>query len=103
VIGGLINLTKDGTVHFNQMASELIGLAPVFSDFGVTGREGAIQLASQLEVVRSGFGTAQEAADRPAPRLQVAAAARQAFSRRTGVKIFKPGSKGRISSRSIRS
>lgn len=91
-LGGLINLTKDGTVHFNQMAGELIGLAPVFSDFGITGREGAIQLASQLEVVRSGFGTAQEAAT-GLLRVYRSLPQHAKLFEKSGVKIFKPGSK----------
>lgn len=61
-IGGIINQSKDGTVHFQQMAQEIIALAPIYARFGVTGREGAIQMAAQLQIVRSGFKDSAEAA-----------------------------------------
>ena len=45
VIGGLINQSKDGTIHFQNMAEEIIALAPKFARFGTLGREGATELA----------------------------------------------------------
>ena len=43
-IGGLINQAKDGSIHFKELAKELVALGSVYSQFGVTGREGAIQI-----------------------------------------------------------
>jgi TP901 family phage tail tape measure protein len=87
-IGGLINLSKDGAVHFNQMAQELIGLSPVYAQFGIKGREGAVQLASMLEVVRTGFGTASEAATGML-RLMRSLPQHAKLFNAAGVKIFK--------------
>lgn len=91
-IGGLINLSKDGAVHFNQMAQELIGLAPVYAQFGIKGREGAIQLASQLEVVRTGFGSASEAAT-GLLRLYRSIPQHAKLFEGAGVQIFQKGSR----------
>lgn len=91
-IGGLINLSKDGAVHFNQMAQELIELAPVFSQFGVTGRQGAISLASQLEVIRTGFGSASQAST-GLLRLMRSLPQHASLFRKFGVEIFKKGSR----------
>lgn len=91
-IGGLINLSKDGAVHFNQMAQELISLAPVYAQFGITGRQGAIELASQLEVVRTGFGSASEAGT-GLLRLYRSIPQHAKLFEKAGVEIFKPGSR----------
>lgn len=91
-IGGLINLSKDGAVHFNQMAQELIGLAPVYAQFGIKGREGAIQLASQLEVVRTGFGSASEAGT-GLLRLYRSIPQHAKLFEGAGVQIFQKGSR----------
>lgn len=96
-IGGIINLSKDGTTHFAQMAQEIIGLAPVYSQFGVTGRKGAIELAAQLQVVRSGFGSAGEAAT---GLLRIYRALPQHASKfeAAGVQIFEKGSRTKLRS-----
>lgn len=91
-IGGLINLSKDGAVHFNQMAQELVSLAPVYAQFGVTGRQGAIELAAQLEVVRTGFGSASEAGT-GLLRLYRSIPQHAKLFEKAGVQIFKPGSR----------
>jgi len=62
VMGGIVNQSKDGTVHFQQMAQEIIALAPIYARFGRTGREGANELGAQLQIVRSGFKDSAEAA-----------------------------------------
>lgn len=62
VMGGIINQSKDGTVHFQQMAQEIIALSPIYARFGKTGREGAVEMGAQLQIVRSGFKDASEAA-----------------------------------------
>lgn len=59
-LSGLINQSKDGTIHFANMAEEIIGVAPKFARFGVTGREGAIQLGAMFQVIRSGSKNAEE-------------------------------------------
>lgn len=61
-LSGLINQSKDGTVHFNQLAQEIIGIAPAFARFGVTGREGANELAAMFQVIRGGFKDPAQAA-----------------------------------------
>lgn len=91
-IGGLINLSKDGAVHFNQMAQELVSLAPVYAQFGITGRQGAIELAAQLEVVRTGFGSASEAGT-GLLRLYRSIPQHAKLFEKAGVQIFKPGSR----------
>lgn len=91
-IGGLINLSKDGAVHFNQMAQELVSLAPVYAQFGIKGRQGAIELASQLEVVRTGFGSASEAGT-GLLRLYRSIPQHAKLFEGAGVQIFKKGSR----------
>ncbi len=91
-IGGLINLSKDGAVHFNQMAQELVSLAPVYAQFGIKGRQGAIELAAQLEVVRTGFGSASEAGT-GLLRLYRSIPQHAKLFEGAGVQIFKPGSR----------
>ncbi len=61
VIGGLINQSKDGTIHFQNMAEEIIALGPKFARFGVTGRQGAAELGAMLQIAGSGFKDAAEA------------------------------------------
>src|SRR5579872_2567854 len=61
VIGGLINQSKDGTIHFQNMAEEIIALAPKFARFGTLGREGAAELGAMVQIAGSGFKDAAEA------------------------------------------
>lgn len=61
VIGGLINQSKDGTIHFQNMAQEIIALGPKFARFGVLGRQGASELGAMVQVAGSGFKDAAEA------------------------------------------
>jgi hypothetical protein len=61
VIGGLINQSKDGTIHFQNMAQEIIALGPKFARFGTLGREGAAELGALVQVAGSGFKDAAEA------------------------------------------
>lgn len=92
-LGGLINQSKDGTVHFKNMAEEIIAVAPKFARFGVTGRQGAVELGAMFQVVRSGFKDSAETATglegifkgliRNAPRFKAA-----------GVNVFNVGKDG---------
>jgi TP901 family phage tail tape measure protein len=61
-ISGLINQSKDGTIHFKNMAEEIIAVAPKFARFGVTGRQGVAELGAMFQIVRSGFKGAAETA-----------------------------------------
>lgn len=61
-LSGLVNQSKDGSIHFNQLAGEIIGLMPQFARFGVIGRKGAIEIGALMQVARSGFGSASETA-----------------------------------------
>lgn len=60
-IGGIINQAKDGSIHFRELSHELVALGPVYKQFGVAGREGAIQLGAMMQIARRGFGSASEA------------------------------------------
>lgn len=57
---GLLNMSKDGTIHFAQMAEEINELAPQFARFGVTGRDGMMQLAAMMQITRAGFASVAE-------------------------------------------
>jgi TP901 family phage tail tape measure protein len=61
VLGGLINQSKDGTIHFQNMAQEIIAVAPKFARFGVVGREGVAELGALFQIAGSGFKDAAEA------------------------------------------
>jgi TP901 family phage tail tape measure protein len=60
-LSGLINQSKDGTVHFQNMAHEIIAIAPQFARFGVVGREGANQLGAMFQIIGGGTKDASEA------------------------------------------
>lgn len=58
--GGVINMSKDGAVHFSQMAQEISELAPQAARYGMVGREGVNQLTALMQVARTGFGSVSE-------------------------------------------
>lgn len=91
-IGGLINQAKFGSIHFRELSKELVALGSVYSQFGVTGREGAIQIGAQLQLARHGFASASEAATGV---LRIYRSLPQHASKfaKAGVDIWKPGSK----------
>jgi TP901 family phage tail tape measure protein len=60
--GALLAQGKAGAVELKDMASILAGLTPQFATFGTTGVDGVVQLGAALQIVRSGFGSASEAA-----------------------------------------
>lgn len=60
-MGGLINQAKDGSIHFRELATELVALGPVYAQYGIKGREGANQLGALMQIARRGFGSASEA------------------------------------------
>lgn len=61
-IGGLIEQAKYGSIHFKELAKELVALGAVYTQYGITGREGAIQMGAQMQLARHGFASASEAA-----------------------------------------
>lgn len=91
-MGGLINQAKDGAIEAKQMAAEFAGMMPIFARFGVTGREGAIQLGAMYQVTRDGFDSAAQAAT---GMIRLMAGFQRHASRfeAHGVHVFKPGSK----------
>lgn len=94
-IGGLINQAKDGAIEAAQMSREFAGMMPIFARFGVTGREGAIQLGAMYQVTRDGFDTAAQAAT-GLTRLMVGMLGHASKFEKAGVHIFKPGSKSEL-------
>jgi TP901 family phage tail tape measure protein len=91
-IGGLINQAKYGSIHFKELAKELVALGAVYSQYGVSGREGAIQMGAQMQLARHGFASASEAATGV---LRIYRSLPQHASKfaKAGVDIWKPGSK----------
>lgn len=91
-MGGLINQAKDGAIEAKQMAAEFAGMMPIFARFGVTGREGAVQLGAMYQVTRDGFDSAAQAAT---GMIRLMAGFQRHASRfeKFGVNVFKPGSK----------
>lgn len=59
-LGGVINMSKDGAVHFNQMAQEIAELAPQAARYGMVGRKGINELTAMMQVARTGFASASE-------------------------------------------
>ena len=59
-LGGVINMSKDGAVHFAQMSQEIAELAPQAARYGMVGREGVNQLTALMQVARTGFGSVSE-------------------------------------------
>jgi hypothetical protein len=91
-IGGLVNQAKDGAIEAKQMAAEFAGMMPIFARFGVTGREGAIQLGAAYQITRDGFDSASQAATGMI-RLMAGFQRHASRFRDWGVQVFKPGSK----------
>lgn len=59
----LIAQGKAGSVELRDLASELSGIAPTFTQFkGASGIKGLVDLGAALQVVKTGTGTASEAA-----------------------------------------
>jgi TP901 family phage tail tape measure protein len=94
-IGGLINQAKDGSIHFKELAKELVALGSVYSQFGVTGREGAIQIGAQMQLARHGFASASEAAT-GILRIYRSLPQHASKFRQAGVDIWMPGSKTKL-------
>lgn len=94
-IGGLLNQSKSGAIHFSQMASEMVSLAPSFAQFGIKGREGAIRLGAALQIVRTGFGSASEAGT-GLQRLLRSLPQHANLFEKGGVQIFKKGSRSEL-------
>lgn len=91
-IGGLINQAKFGSIHFKELAKELVALGAVYTQYGITGREGAIQMGAQMQLARHGFASASEAATGV---LRIYRSLPQHASKfaQAGVNIWKEGSK----------
>lgn len=91
-IGGLINQAKDGSIHFKELSHELVALGPVYAQYGIAGREGAIQLGAMMQVARRGFGSASEAGTGVLRILRSIPQHASKF-RKFGIEVFQPGSK----------
>lgn len=91
-IGGLVNQAKDGSIHFRELAHELVALAPVYSQYGISGREGAIQLGGLMQIARRGFGSASEAGTGVLRILRSIPQHASKF-RKFGIEVFEKGSK----------
>lgn len=96
-MGGLINQAKDGAIEAKQMAAEFAGMMPIFARFGVTGREGAIQLGAMYQVTRDGFDSAAQAATGMI-RLMAGFQRHASRFKAWGIEVFKPGSKNELRS-----
>lgn len=94
-LSGLINQAKDGSIHFRELAHELIALGPVYSQYGIQGRQGAIQLGAMMQVARRGFGSASEAATGVLRILRSIPQHASKF-RKFGIEVFAPGSKNNL-------
>lgn len=53
---------KQNAIELKDTATILSGVAPLFSKFGITGTEGLTEMGAALQLVRQGFGSAEEAA-----------------------------------------
>lgn len=96
-MGGLINQAKDGAIEAKQMAAEFAGMMPIFARFGVTGREGAVQLGAMYQVTRDGFDSAAQAATGMI-RLMAGFQRHASRFKNWGIEVFKPGSKNELRS-----
>lgn len=92
-LSGLNNLSKDGAVHFNQMAGEIIALAPQFARFGITGREGAIELGAMFQVIRTGSKDAADTATKMDAMMRGLKLHSDRFEK-AGVAVYKVGKDG---------
>jgi TP901 family phage tail tape measure protein len=96
-MGGLVQQAKDGAIEAKQMAAEFAGMMPIFARFGVTGREGAIQLGAMYQVTRDGFDSAAQAATGMI-RLMAGFQRHASRFKAWGIEVFKPGSKHELRS-----
>lgn len=84
---------KEGAVELKDLASELAGLAPTFSQFkGGTGVTGLADLGAALQVVRQGFGSTSEAAT-GLQSLMVALVKNAGKFKKAGIQVFEKDGK----------
>ncbi len=90
---GLINMSKDGAVHFAQMQAEINELAPQAARYGMVGRAGANELAALMQVARTGFGTVSEMGT-GITRVFTGLTMHASKFRKYGVEVFNVGKDG---------
>jgi len=90
---GLINMSKDGAVHFAQMQAEMNELAPQAARYGMVGRAGANELAALMQVARTGFGTVSEMGT-GITRVFTGLTMHASKFRKYGVEVFNVGKDG---------
>lgn len=91
---GLIMQGKAGAVSLKDFAGELSRLAPQFAAFGGSGLKGIADLGASLQVIRKGFGSADQAAVGMQNLMTSLTMNAKKFSA-AGVKIFKVGKGGK--------
>jgi TP901 family phage tail tape measure protein len=99
-LSGLINQSKDGTIHFQKMGAEIIAIAPQFARFGVLGREGTNQLGAMFQVIGGGSKDAAETGVRMNAIFRGLQLHAKLF-RKGGVQVFDVGPDGVKRFRSI--
>ena len=90
---GLIAQASEGKVPFSELAREITGLAPKFTEFGATGRDGLMQLHAAYQVVAKGFGSGAEAKT-GLESLIASLRTKSSVFEKAGVKIFNVGKDG---------
>lgn len=60
-LSGIVTAGKEGAVPLNQMAQVLQRVAVTFKEVGGEGTAGAADMAAAIQILRRGFGTAEEA------------------------------------------
>ncbi len=100
-LSGLNNLSKDGAVHFNQMAGEIIALLPQAARYGMTGRQGAIEFGAMFQVIREGSKDAADTSTKMDAMMRGMKLHADRFAE-SGVHIFNVGKDGTKSFRGMR-
>lgn len=93
VFSGLINQGKAGAVTLKNMAGEFPSLLSKFARFGVTGKDGVVELGAMFQVVRKGFGSAEEASTGLQAMMAGTIKHADRFAK-AGVQIFNVGKDG---------
>lgn len=84
---------KAGAVELKDMAGIMAGLTPMFGTFGAKGTHALDELGASLQIVRSGFGSAEEAAT-GLQSLMSAYVKEQKQLKKLGVNVFSTGPDG---------
>lgn len=93
VFSGLVAGADMGKISVKDMGDEFTGMLPKFAKFGVTGRDGVMQLAAAYQVIAKDSGSASEAGTETIAMIGMLQA-RAKQLKANGVEVYEKGDDG---------